>query len=734
VIQIPLYPVAITVYPNASLSMQYFIETQIFGDDPFTPEVEPSVPFSLGLWAKNSGGGTARQVSIESSQPRIVENETDASLDFRLLGSQVNDAAVTPSLDVALGDILPGEVSVARWLMVSSLQGRFVEYSATVRSTNGFDTPEFAIVDEAAVNAMTHVVRADVPFDDGRPDFLGNLIADADKLPDRVFLSSGTAEPVSSELGARVSVVGGTATVTAVPEAGWRYIRVDDPFGGARRIESVTRSDGKQLRVGDNAWQTAYVTRDTAEPEARRFVHLFDRGGDGIYVVNFAEDSSPPRVDSWALLREHGGNEVPVTVLPDREQGDTLMRPLERVVLSFSEPIDPASAAAAVAVTGYRMNGTVSSFSTTATLALRTGNQYADLSFDPPLPTGQRYCIRLVGLRDDAGNALDQASGRIDLTLQPGDVTGDNRVTVNDAGALVSLLGTMAVDPLDPYQVRCDIDGDGAITTLDLTVLIGQIGRNWTGFTTPCIGVGPTGSAGKPQVAGAKEDGPVAPALGGSGAGGGAAAVTAVGTGGGRGRGASGTGDGGPAVGSAFPVLLSIDGGRAERAALRADLLAAERGLDPEAAADFALEPVLPGCDPCEWDVYSAGAHPLSVAGARTLHAMLDGLGLRTATVVERADGSLALLLPEIEIEVREGIPAAWADRAVAAALEGAGEHAVSDGTSPGTRVAAFRAASPDALMEAMRRLAGRREFGAVRVRTVELRTDAPAAAEEEAP
>jgi hypothetical protein len=181
-------------------------------------------------------------------------------------------------------------------------------------------------------------------------------------------------------------------------------------------------------------------------------------------------------------------------------------------------------------------------------------------------------------------------------------------------------------------------------------------------------------------------------------------------------------------------MLLSIDGGRAERAALRVDLLAAERGLDPDAAQDFALEPVLPGCDPCEWDVYSAGAHPLSVAGARTLHAMLDGLGLRTATVVERADGSLALLLPEIEIEVREGIPAAWADRAVAAALEGAGEHAVSDGTSPGTRVAAFRAASPDALMEAMRRLAGRREFGAVRVRTVELRTDAPAAAEEEAP
>jgi hypothetical protein len=528
---------------------------------------------------------------------------------------------------------------------------------------------------------------------------------------------------VASELGASVTVSGGVATVTADPAAGWRYIRVEDPFGGSRAISAVRRSDGKLLRVGDNAWQTSYVSRDGPVPQARRHVHLFDRGGDGTYAVEFAEDSAPPRVEGWSLLREHGGNEVPVTVQPNREQGDTLMQPLERLVLSFSEPIDPDSAAAAVAVTGYRINGTVSPLSFTATLDLRTGNQYADVTFSPPLPTGLRYCIRLVGLRDESGKQLDAASGRIDLTLQPGDVTGDNRVTVNDAGALVSLLGTESIDPLDPYQVRCDIDGDGSITQLDLTVLVGQIGRNWNGFSTPCASAAPSAPGSSPQVAGTAGDGRAATGgapLGG-GSGGGAAGV-GMGGGTGRGRGAAAGGDDGPAGAGAAPTLvLAVTGGTPETASLRADLVATESGVDPDSMAEFALERLLPGCEPCEWEVYAADGHPISLSAARTLQLMLEGLGLRTASVAQRADGSLVLLLPELDIVAREGIPAGWIDRAVAAAMDGAAPHAVVDGSSPQARTVALRSATLAELVEAMRRLAARREFSDIRIRTLEV-------------
>jgi len=715
VIQIPLYPVAITVFPNASLSMQYFIETQVFGDDPFTPEVEPSIPFSLGLWAKNQGGGTAGDVRVTSSQPRIAENESDALIDFRLIGSQVNGDPVSPSLDVAMGDILPGEVAVARWLMICSLQGRFVDYSATIRSTNGFDDPEFAIVDEAAVNAMTHVVRADVPFDDGRPDFLGNLVADSKKLPDRVFLSSGTSEPVTCDVGPQVAFVGDVVRVTALPDAGWRYVRLEDPYAGARPIESVTRSDGKVLRLEDNAWQTAYIARDTQEPEARRFVHVFDRGGDGIYDVRFSPDGTPPKVENWALIREHGGNEVAVSVEPNQPRSDTLMYPLERIVLSFSEPLDPASAAAAVAVTAYRADGSVSPFGTVATLQLRLGDQYGDLSFDPPLPVGQRYCIRLVGLEDAAGNAMDQASARIDLTLQPGDVTGDNRVTVNDAGALVTLFGTLAIDPLNPYHVRCDIDGDGSITNLDLAVLLGQLGRDWRGFSTPCMGFAPV-MTGPNQVAGT--DGAAGEGAAGQGLRGGASGASGA-----SGAAAGGTGGrlvrSGGADDASVMVLAMVDG-RSERCRIRPDLLAVEQGFDAADAEEFALDRVRPGCDPCSWDIYAAGAHPLSMAAARTLQSMLEGVGVRTAAVVERADGTLAVLLPEIALVAREDLPAGWVDRAIDAAMAGAPAHDVQAGEGA-HRAVSLRAGAVDDIVDAMRRLSARREFSLIRIRTVDV-------------
>ena len=113
----PLFPAQITVLPNPSLELNYFIETQVFGDDPFTPELEPSVPFSLGLWARNAGGGTAGSVRIESGEPEIVENGRDLLIDFDLIGTQVGTEQRSPSLAVDLGDIGPGEVRVAQWLM-----------------------------------------------------------------------------------------------------------------------------------------------------------------------------------------------------------------------------------------------------------------------------------------------------------------------------------------------------------------------------------------------------------------------------------------------------------------------------------------------------------------------------------------------------------------------------------------------------------------------------------------
>ncbi|MEY3143914.1 MAG: hypothetical protein RLY21_2407 [Planctomycetota bacterium] len=675
VIAIPLFPVAITVYPNASLSLQYFLETQVYSDDPFTPEIEPTVPFSLGLWAKNSGGGTAGSVQIESAQPVITENETGALIDFQLIGTQVNDTPVSPSLLVNFGDILPGEVSVAQWLMTSSLQGQFTEYSATVSSVNGFNDPEFSIVDEAAVNPMVHVVRADVPLDDGRPDFLARPDDAEETLPNRVFLSTGAVEPVTADTNPSVSVSGLVATVTVPELLGWRYIRVEDPFACSRPITSVVRSDGKVLRLGDNAWQTSYITRDTPEPEARRFLHLFDRGGTGVYTVTYASDSTPPEVLSWQIMKPHGIDPYSIEASSGAATSEPRSGGITKLTLSFSEPIDPESFGPVdVVVTAYNASGVeVDVPVADRTVTLRLGDQYADIEFPTPLPDARRYCIRLVGATDLAGNLIDQDSGSIDLVVLAGDVTGDLRVTVNDAGAIGSLVGA-TFDPLNPYHVRSDVNRDGAITMADANLVVAAIGRDFRFAVNPCTDL----SSGFR----------IAPSDNGGGNGDGAQAGTADGGIARGGVGATGRGGSFASAGRGkgnIPVAQVA--GATVRGEERIDLIALRPARDGSnanaatvafAAALFGLAEAVPAVDEGGWAAYVLPEIARSDAAREALALLLANEAIECADVLLVDDGAsveprLVAVVPEITIAWREIMPATWRDEIVARTLSSAG-------------------------------------------------------------
>ncbi|MBL9118728.1 MAG: hypothetical protein JNL80_02295 [Phycisphaerae bacterium] len=687
VVAFPLFPVQITVLPNASLSMQYFIETQVYGDDPFTPEFEPSVPFSLGLWAKNDGGGTASDVTVVSAQPEIVENEEGALIDFLLIGSQVNETPISPSLTVAMGDILPGEVAVAQWLMISSLQGEFTGYSATIQSTNGFSDPEFAIVDEAAVNAMTHVVRADEPFDDGRPDFLGNVVPNAENLPDRVYLSNSAVEPVTAIIDGEAVQSGELEyTLTVAAADGWRYLRIDDPFAGSRTLTEARRSDGKILRLGDNAWQTSFIDRSTPEPVAKRHLHLFDRGGDGIYVLTFASDAKGPVVETWTVVMEHAGLEdAAFDVVPaSQEWSEPRAGGIALLTLSFSEPIDPSTAIPAhVALTAHAADGSeVNLDAIDRAFVPRLGNQFADLVFTPPLPENLRYCIRLVDVKDLAGNIVDAKSGRIDLAVLPGDLTNDLRVTVNDGGALASLMGTSPIDPLDPYQVRADVNRDGAIDLSDLSVVLAQIGLDLRFVPGICADLGserattpskpstlePTTTEGAPMVTDGGVSGGTSPALSGD-------------------DGSSGSGEGAASERpSTRSVLLGRDGDLTMRGGLRQDLLAirpttmdelAAGGVDAAAiAAIFGLathEPTLDSAFDAGWRLIVL-PEPLRVPLATaTLSRLLRAEGLEVAAVVEPEVGQLAAVLDDVQLVRRRTIPLSWCERVLRDSVAKAG-------------------------------------------------------------
>ncbi len=295
-VSIDLFPAAITVHPDALLKLNYFHQRDVIGDDPFTEEVEPSEPFVLGLLASNIGQGVAKNFTITSAQPEIVENEKGLVIDFRIIASQVGSEEVIPSLTANLGNIQPGDTQFAAWFLISTLQGRFVDYKASFEHVDGLGNPRLSLIDTVDIHELIHTVRADRPGDDDLLDFLANDVDDAEVVPDTLYLSDGTVavvnEATNLQTDGSVSLSDLTVQLTASMTTGWNYLRLLDP-GSGFRLSRVVRDDGYELLVGDNVWQT-HRTFSEADSSFRREnrLHLLDFDGTGSYTLHYVVDDS----------------------------------------------------------------------------------------------------------------------------------------------------------------------------------------------------------------------------------------------------------------------------------------------------------------------------------------------------------------------------------------------------------------------------------------------------------
>jgi hypothetical protein len=291
-ITMPLFPAPILVKPDPLLVLDYFWVRDVYSDDPFTSEIEPAEPFPLGLMIRNNGKGVANNFRITSSQPQIVEIEKGLLIDFKLIGTKVNSELVPPSFTLNLGNIDPGTTAVAKWLMTSFLQGKFIEYKATFEHVDGLGIPRLSIIDTVNIHELTHAVRVDNPSDDNKPDFLVNDISDEDHLPDTLFNSVGSTEVVNIGLNPSVNwqIVDGhlEAHLTATVPTGWVYIRTTDPGQEVFSLVRVIRSDGREIKVGDNAWTTHRTIRlEGQDPYREHLLHLFDKDSTGSYTLTY---------------------------------------------------------------------------------------------------------------------------------------------------------------------------------------------------------------------------------------------------------------------------------------------------------------------------------------------------------------------------------------------------------------------------------------------------------------
>jgi len=113
-IEVAVAPEAVVVRPLPQLVLDYFLPKDVAGDDPFTPELEPSEPFTLGVRIRNDGGGTSHNTRIDTAQPQIVENRQGLAVNFQILNGFVGDEAAGKTLLLDFGDIAPGAAQTGR--------------------------------------------------------------------------------------------------------------------------------------------------------------------------------------------------------------------------------------------------------------------------------------------------------------------------------------------------------------------------------------------------------------------------------------------------------------------------------------------------------------------------------------------------------------------------------------------------------------------------------------------
>lgn len=312
-------PDYIFVKPMPKLTLDYFLPSEVYGDDPFTLETEPEQPFGLGVRISNHGFGPAAKLKIDSGQPKIVDNKLGLLVSFKIHGCEVGEKAATNSLLADFGDILPSRYGVARWSMTSSLSGQFIEFTATFTHADELGGELTSLMDAVNTHLLVRDVRVDLNGRDHVRDFLAK---DGDVL--KVYESEGqdTAVTDQSAQSTLVAARGVEYTLTTPLNAnGFVFAKLADPQNGDMVIDLVTREDGKVIKP-ENAWLSQ--TWDNPNRRWIPYLNLFDfhasegRGGrsDINYTVKFAArvDNQPPVLTPIGNKSELAGNPVTITV------------------------------------------------------------------------------------------------------------------------------------------------------------------------------------------------------------------------------------------------------------------------------------------------------------------------------------------------------------------------------------------------------------------------------------
>nr|MCR4737768.1 choice-of-anchor J domain-containing protein [Bacteroidales bacterium] len=327
-----LYPVDIMVHPSPDLYVNYFMQRDILGDDPLTEDrIEPIVPAELGVIIHNRGAGTAKNVLLETAEPKIIDNEKGLAVDFAMYGAAFNGNERQLGLkEIPFGNIEPGRTGVGEWWFTSTLLGHFVSYDAHVIHNNSFGNPDLSLVSSLAIHPLIHTVYAYGNLDDGINDFLVDDVADIRNYPDSLYFSNGsrTGVAIADSIGFDhyVTPVDTIVQLTLDPSRiGWNYEQTWDPGRGQYKLISCTRNRDQQAIPLSNVWQSFVTLPVGADPIYENRLHIVDTLSNDLpttYTLVFSLREMTLEVDT-------------ILNVPD----SIVTTPLAEVTVVFNKPI-----------------------------------------------------------------------------------------------------------------------------------------------------------------------------------------------------------------------------------------------------------------------------------------------------------------------------------------------------------------------------------------------------------
>ena len=333
-----LYPVSLQVKPSPELDLTYFMQRDVYGDNPLTPDVvEPVIPAEFSVLIHNKGKGDANNVRMITKKPEIVENEKGLLIDFDIISSSLNGGEKTMALDddiaTQFGTIAAGTASYATWDLTASLMGHFTEYDVSVTHVTDYGNPDLSLLDRVTIHELIHSMNATIG-DKVYRAWITNDVPDAEDAPDHIYFANGTDEElVTLSTETKMERIDATHYRVTVPTdipRNWFYTAVANPAGKYSKILSITDETNNRLLDAANFWTTDYTMKDGIDPQLDYRLHIADivsGKGTNTYIVEF-EPIPELRLDVKSITTVPADNQI-------------AENPIEQLTVEFNKDIKP---------------------------------------------------------------------------------------------------------------------------------------------------------------------------------------------------------------------------------------------------------------------------------------------------------------------------------------------------------------------------------------------------------